>query len=156
MSFVYSKFTATNTLMIRTNCGACTAALFRTNDNTFAFNYNSPLFAHRKRSSKLRLFIFLRQRNHSTKTDCTSSKFRCINPSSDVSTHFTEKILFTKLICSQAYERADDFTSSSWLLVLGRTKSVNQISFFNRDYLRPCLAADLCKQLEMKVTAFES
>ena len=130
-------------------------------------NYNSPLFAHRKRSSKLRLFIFLRQRNHSTKTDCTSSKFRCINPSSDVSTHFTEKILFTKLICSQAYERADDFTSSSWLLVLGRTtmhlkalligqKSVNLISFFNRDYLCPCLAADLCKQLEMKVTAFES
>ena len=122
--------------------------------------YSNPLFAHRKPSGKLRMLIDLRRINHSIKTDDINSNFPISNMT-DASNHFAGKSLFTKLDCLQAYhcvQMADDlsvqllafnFGSRTYAykcLAQGLSKSVTGFSSFIRNYLDPCLAADLCTQ----------
>ena len=63
--------------------------------------YSSPLFAHRKSSSKLRMLIDLRRTNHSLKNDYNNSNFPISNMTY-APNHFVGKNLLIKLDCSQA------------------------------------------------------
>ena len=122
--------------------------------------YSSPLFAHRKSSSKLRMLIDLRRINHSLKNDYNNSNFPISNMTY-APNHFVGKNLLIKLDCSQAYhcvQLADDLSvrlsafnvrSRTYVyecLGQGLNKSVIGLSSFIRHYLDPCLAADLCTQ----------
>ena len=74
--------------------------------------YSSPLFAHRKSSSKLRMLIDLRRINHSLKNDSNNSDFPISNMIY-ASNHFVGKNLLIKLDFSQAYhcvQLADDLS----------------------------------------------
>ena len=74
--------------------------------------YSSPLLAHRKPSSKLRMLIHLKRINHSLKNDYIDSNFPISNMT-DASNQFAAKSLFTKIDCSQAYhcvQMADDLS----------------------------------------------
>ena len=122
--------------------------------------YNSPIFAQRKPSRKLRILIDLRRVNHLLRNDFSDNNFT-ISKMTDAAHHFAGKTLFTKLDCSQAYhcvQMADplsvqllsfNFSSRTYAytrLAQGLKKSVTGFSSFVRSYLDSCLAANLCTQ----------
>ena len=74
--------------------------------------YKSPLFVHRKSSSKLRVLMDLRRVNHLLRHDYLNSNFPISNMT-DATNHFAGKNLFCKPDCSQAYhcvQMADDLS----------------------------------------------
>ena len=121
--------------------------------------YSSPIFAQRKPSGKLRIFIDLR-RVHLLRNDYSDNNFPISNLT-DAVHHLAGKTLFTKLNCSQAnhcVQLADpmsvqhlsfNFSSKTYAytrLARGSNKSVTGFSSFVSSYLDSCLAANLCTQ----------
>ena len=121
---------------------------------------SSPIFAQRNSSGKLRNLVDLKRVIHLLRNDYSNNNFPTSNMT-DAVQHFTEKTLFTKLDCSQAYhcvQMADplsvqllsfNFASRTYAytrLAQRLNKSVLGFSSFVISYLDSCLAANLCTQ----------
>ena len=122
--------------------------------------YSSPIFAHRKTNGELRILVDLRRINHLLLHDYHNNNFP-ISTMADTTAHFAGKKLFCKLDCSQAYhcvQMADplsvqllafNFASRTLAyqrLARGLNRSVTGFSAFVRNYLEPCLSANVCTQ----------
>ena len=122
--------------------------------------YSSPLFAHRKTNGQLRILVDLRRINHLPLHDYHNNNFP-ISTMADTTAHFAGKSLFCKLDCSQAYhcvQMADplsvqllafNFASRTMAyqrLARGLNRAVTGFSAFVRNYLEPCLSANICTQ----------
>ena len=122
--------------------------------------YSSRIFAHRKPNGELRILVDLRRINHLLLHNYHNKNF----PNStmaDTTAHFAGKSIFCKLDCSQAYhcvQMADplsvqllafNFASRTMAyqrLARGLNRSVTGFSAFVRNYLGPCLSANVCTQ----------
>ena len=122
--------------------------------------YSSPLYAHRKPNGELRILVDLRRINHLFLHDYHNHNFP-ISTMADTTAHFAGKSIFCKLDCSQAYhcvQMADplseqllafNFASRTMAyqrLAKGLNRSVTGFSAFVRNYLEPCLSANVCTQ----------
>ena len=122
--------------------------------------YSSPIFAHRKTNGELRILVDLRRINHLLLHDYHNNNFP-ISTMADTTAHFAGKSLFCKLDCSQAYhcvQMADplsvqllafNFASRTMAyqrLARGLNRAVTGFSAFVRNYLEPCLSANICTQ----------
>ena len=122
--------------------------------------YSSPIFAHRKPNGELRILVDLRRINHLLLHDYHNNNFP-ISTMADTTAHFAGKSIFCKLDCSQAYhcvQMADplsvqllafNFASRTMAyqrLARGLNRSVTGFSAFVRNYLEPCLSANICTQ----------
>ena len=122
--------------------------------------YGSPIFAHRKTNGELRILVDLRRINLFLLHDYHKNKFP-ISTMADTTAHFAGKSLFCKLDCSQTYhciQMADPFSvqllafnfASSTMayqrLARGLNRAVTGFNAFVRNYLEPCLSANICTQ----------
>ena len=122
--------------------------------------YSSPIFAHRKPNGELRILVDLRGISHLLLLDYHKNIYP-ISTMADTTAHFAGKLMFCKLDCSQAYhcvQMADplsvqllafNFASRNMPyqgIVGGLKKSVTGFSAFVRNYLEPCLPANVCTQ----------
>ena len=119
--------------------------------------YNSPIFAHRKTNGELRILVDLRRINHLLLHDYHNNNFP-ISKMADTTAHSAGK---SQLDCSQAYhcvQMADplsvqllafNFASRTMAyqrLTRGLNRAVTGFSAFVRNYLEPCLSANICTQ----------
>ena len=122
--------------------------------------YSSPIFFHRESSGKLKILIDLRRVNHLLRHDYLNSNFPISNMT-NATNHFAGKNLFCKPDCLQAYhcvQMADELsvqllafnlaspTFAYNCLAQGLNESVMRFSSFDKHYLDPCLAANVCTQ----------
>ena len=122
--------------------------------------YASPIFAQRKPTEKLRLFVDVPKINSLIADDYTNNNHPA-STLSDAAQHLAGKSLFCKLDCSQAYhclQMADQrsvemlaFNFASRTFALKRlaqvlSRSVSAFSSFMREYLDPVVKADQCAQ----------
>ena len=123
--------------------------------------YSSAISAHRKPNGELRILVDLRRINHLLLHDYQNNNFP-ISTMADTTAHFAGKSIFCKLDCSQAYhcvQMADplsvqllafNFASRTMAyqrLARGLNRSVTGFTAFVRNYLEPCLSANICTQL---------
>ena len=122
--------------------------------------YSSPIFAHRKTNGELRILVNLRRINHLLLHDYHNNNFP-ISTMADTTAHSAGKSLFCKVDCSQAYhcvQMADPlsvqllaFNFASRTMAYQRlarrlNRAVTGFSAFVRNYLEPCLSANICTQ----------
>ena len=119
--------------------------------------YSSPIFAHRKTNGEFRDLVDLQRINHLLLHDYHNNNFP-ISTIADTTAHFAGKSLFCKLDCSQAnhcvqmadplsVQNAFDFASRTMAyqrLARGLNRAVTEFSAFVRNYLEPCLSANIC------------
>ena len=122
--------------------------------------YSSPIFSHRKPNGELKILVDLRRINHLLLQDYHNNNFP-ISTMADTTAHFAGKSIFCKLDCSQAYHcviMADSLsvqllafkfafrTMAYQRLARGLIRSVTGFSAFLKNYLEPCLSANVCTQ----------
>ena len=122
--------------------------------------YSTPIFAHSKPNGKQRILVDSRELNHLFLHDYHNNNFPT-STRADTTADFAERSIFCKLDCSQAYHcvqmpdplsiqllafNVASKTMAYQRLARGLNRSVTGLSTFVRNYLEPCLSANVCAQ----------